>query len=290
MGRAGISFSYTDCGTAGTHGKVTGLDVQPSSPVPGDNITITATVQIDKNTTKIKSDLVFARLFHNKFDGCAGATIKAPLGVATVIIPPPGCPLKAGTTKFVRYVQTRAGMVKGSTTSHLEGTDQDGEPFICVDMTLTNKVEAESHFLPPWVKDVEELLCQEAKKGDHEHQAVAFACNKIAKKLPAVPEATCEQVAKMAWDKAVQKCPGVIVVPKMEQNEIPNPAKEIEELLCKELKKGGTEQQTIDSVCKELATRTKPGVPKPVCEMIGKKVWGTVEKKCPKINSDLFIV
>merc|ERR1712087_232273 len=126
------------------HGKVTGLDVQPPNPVAGDNITVTATVSIDKVTTAIKSDLVFAKLFHNKFDGCAGATIKAPLGVATVTIPPPGCPLAVtDTAKFIRYVQTSKSTPKTPTTSHLEGTDQDGEPFICVDMTLTNQADGE---------------------------------------------------------------------------------------------------------------------------------------------------
>merc|ERR1712183_544835 len=96
------------------HGKVTGLDVQPSSPMPGDNITVTATVAIDKATSAIKSDLVFAKIFHNKFDGCKGATIKAPLGIATVIIPPPGCPLGIGEAKFIRYVATSKRTPKAS--------------------------------------------------------------------------------------------------------------------------------------------------------------------------------
>merc|ERR1740121_3457410 len=138
---ATITFTYKNCNDK-AHGKVTGLDVQPPNPVAGDNITVTATVSIDKATTAIKSDLVFAKLFRKKFDGCAGATIKAPLGIATVIIPPPGCPLAVtDTAKFVRIVQTSKSTPKASTTSHLEGVDQDGEPFICVDMTLTNKAE-----------------------------------------------------------------------------------------------------------------------------------------------------
>merc|ERR1719326_2669865 len=141
LAAATITFTYTNCNEK-AHGKVTGLDVQPPNPVAGDNITVTATVAIDKATTAINSDLVFAKLFHNKFDGCKGATINAPLGVATVVIPPPGCPLAVTqNAKFIRYVQTSKSTPKASTTSHLQGVDQDGEPFICVDMTLTNKVD-----------------------------------------------------------------------------------------------------------------------------------------------------
>merc|ERR1719408_920771 len=105
---ATISFTYENCNDK-AHGKVTGLDVQPPNPVAGDNITVTATVAVDKATTAINSDLVFAKVFHNKFDGCAGATIKAPLGIATVIIPPPGCPV-SGMKDFVRYVATSKSM------------------------------------------------------------------------------------------------------------------------------------------------------------------------------------
>merc|ERR1712182_20471 len=71
--RATITFTYKNCNDK-SHGQVTGLDVQPSNPVAGDNITVVATVKLDKATSSIKSDLVFAGVFHNKFDGCAGAT------------------------------------------------------------------------------------------------------------------------------------------------------------------------------------------------------------------------
>ena len=144
----GISFSWKDCGTAGTHAKVTQVDVVPSNPMPGQQINITATVTLDKATTAVSSDLVFAKLFHNKFDGCAGATVKAPLNIATVVFPPAGCPLQPGASlHFDRYVTTTKAMPKGSTTSHLTAKDQDGEDFLCVDMTLTN-AEYEGQIVP----------------------------------------------------------------------------------------------------------------------------------------------
>jgi hypothetical protein len=89
-----------------THGQVIKVEVDPVAPNPGENITITAHVKLDKATTKISSDLVFAAVDHNKFDGCAGATIKAPLGIATVVMPPAGCPLVPGDDiVFKRYVR-----------------------------------------------------------------------------------------------------------------------------------------------------------------------------------------
>lgn len=155
----GITIGWQDCGTAGkTHGKVSAVKVSPEQPVPGDNVTITATVDIDKNTTAINGDLIFAKIFHNKFDGCAGATIKAPLNIATVTIPPPGCPV-TGTKEFVRYVATSHTMPKGSTTSELTATDQDGESFICVQITLKNDAEEEpavpvsAGVIPTFTKD-----------------------------------------------------------------------------------------------------------------------------------------
>jgi len=150
-----INFSWKDCGTAGkTHGQVVSVDVDPPTPNPGENITITAHVKLDKATTKIASDLVFAAVDHNKFDGCAGATIKAPLGIATVVIPPAGCPLvPSDDITFKRYVSTSKHMIKGSTTSKLSGVDQDGEQFICVDMTLDNEVPFEATVKPKYTID-----------------------------------------------------------------------------------------------------------------------------------------
>ena len=146
------------------------MEVDPVAPNPGENITITAHVKLDKATTKISSDLVFAAVDHNKFDGCAGATIKAPLGIATVVMPPAGCPLVPGDDiVFKRYVSseirtrnllmhrarsaccsgdyefrsqvsTSKHMMEGSNTSKLSGTAQDGDQFICVSMTLDNEV------------------------------------------------------------------------------------------------------------------------------------------------------
>ena len=130
------------------------VDVDPPSPNVGENITITAHVKLDKATTKISFDLVFAAVDHNKFDGYAGATIKAPLGIATVTIPPANCPLvPADDIVFKRYVLTGKHMPKGSTTSKLSGVDQDGEQFICVDMTLDNQVPLEATVAPKYTID-----------------------------------------------------------------------------------------------------------------------------------------
>jgi hypothetical protein len=144
--KGAISFSWTDCGTSGTHAKVTKVDVVPANPMPGQQINITSFANINKTTSAVKSDLVFAKLFHNKFDGCAGATIDAPLKLAHIVFPPADCPLAVQTgAVFKRYVTTSSSMPKGSTTSHLESSDQDGESFICVDMTLHNEAYPGEH-------------------------------------------------------------------------------------------------------------------------------------------------
>ena len=78
----------------------------------------------------------------------------APLGIATVVIPPAGCPLvPSDDITFKRYVSTSKHMIKGSTTSKLSGVDQDGEQFICVDMTLDNEVPFEATVKPKYTID-----------------------------------------------------------------------------------------------------------------------------------------
>lgn len=106
--------------------------------MPGDRINITATMTSDKATSQLNSQITFASVFSHQFDGCAGATVKAPLGIATVVFPPAGCPIAAGPATFKRYVTTSKVMPKGSTTSKLKIMDQDGEEFTCIDMTLNN--------------------------------------------------------------------------------------------------------------------------------------------------------
>merc|ERR1719163_1418064 len=135
-----ITFDWEDCGSSAAHAKVNSVTVTPEKPVAGDNITIVASVTTDKDTTAISSDLVLAKLIHNKFDGCAGKEFQLPLGIGTITIPAPedGCPLPAGTHNFYRYVQLSKHIPSASTTSKLTGVDQDGEEFVCVSMTLAN--------------------------------------------------------------------------------------------------------------------------------------------------------
>merc|ERR1719174_1394347 len=61
--------------------------------------------------------------------------------------------------------------------------------------------------LPPWAKEVEQLICKEVEKGTTEQKAVQLVCGEITKKIPAVPEAKCETVAKMAYEKGETLCP-----------------------------------------------------------------------------------
>merc|ERR1712217_843468 len=117
------------------HGQVTGLNVIPSAPVAGDNVTLTLTATNDKTITAMKGFLRFeASLIHHAFDGCVGATILTPTltNEPTIIMAPPllGCPQSATPiAKFTRYMATskRSPLI---TMSHVEIVDQDNEPFL----------------------------------------------------------------------------------------------------------------------------------------------------------------
>jgi hypothetical protein len=96
--------SWKDCGTAKNHVKVTNISWSPKVPEAGDNITITATGVLDEDMPDTTMTLTFANVFHHKFDGCKGATIKAPLNIAVIYFPPIPCPMKKGVVTSVRYV------------------------------------------------------------------------------------------------------------------------------------------------------------------------------------------
>ena len=110
----------------------------PADIEPGMNITITAHATLDEAITDTKMTLTMASIFKHSFDGCAGATVKAPLDIATVYFPPMNCPLAAGPATFVRYVSLSKAMPKGDTTSKLQSTDQNGKPGLCCAITLSN--------------------------------------------------------------------------------------------------------------------------------------------------------
>merc|ERR1719502_209324 len=117
--------------------------------------------------------------------------------------------------------------------------------------------------LPPWAKDLEALICKEAKKGDNEQTAIKAACGEIAKKLPAVPESACEKVGGIVFDDALKKCP------------------KVEAIISKEAKKGDNEQTAIKAACGEIAKKL-PAVPENACEKVGGIVFDDALKKCPK--------
>ena len=71
-----INIGWTDCGSTKAHAKVKSVTVSLASPMPGDNITVVASVDIDRATTGISSDFVLAKVIHNKFDGCALSEFK----------------------------------------------------------------------------------------------------------------------------------------------------------------------------------------------------------------------
>ena len=140
VAHAQISITWQDCGSSeGARGRVTDVEWSPKNPTAGENVTITATVAFSGTVSALNGDLEFLDgIIQNHFNGCKGATISAPLGLATIVFPPAGCPLQGPTHKFTRYVQTTPLLPAGSTESILKVTDQNKAAFICVTMKLTN--------------------------------------------------------------------------------------------------------------------------------------------------------
>ena len=53
-----INIGWEDCGSTKARAKVKCVTVSPASPMPGDNITVVASVDIDRATAGISSDLI----------------------------------------------------------------------------------------------------------------------------------------------------------------------------------------------------------------------------------------
>merc|ERR1712194_737933 len=106
-------------------------------------VTVTLTATNDKTITTMKSFVRFeASLVHHNFDGCVGTTIKSPVlthePTITIVAPLGGCPQGATPiAEFTRFVATSKSTPL-ITTSHFESDDQDGEKFLCYDLTMAN--------------------------------------------------------------------------------------------------------------------------------------------------------
>ena len=129
--QAAVTVTWEDCGTAANHIKIDDVTF-PSDIEPGMNVTITAHATLDEQITDTTMTMTMASIFKHKFDGCAGATVKAPLNIAIVDFPPMDCPLPAGKGTFVRYVSLSKNMPKGNTTSKLESVDQVRTTCACL--------------------------------------------------------------------------------------------------------------------------------------------------------------
>mmetsp|Transcript_26564 Transcript_26564/g.52357 ORF Transcript_26564/g.52357 Transcript_26564/m.52357 type:complete len:152 (-) Transcript_26564:376-831(-) len=137
IAHAGIKVTWEDCGSSKAHAHVTNVSWVPADIQPGDNVTITSILNVDKVTTKLNSELKFI-VGSDKFDGCKGATIEAPLNLAKIIFTPAGCPIQTGAFTSVRYVELAQKLPKAKTTSKLTITDQDNQEFACVSLSLDN--------------------------------------------------------------------------------------------------------------------------------------------------------
>merc|ERR1712139_612156 len=60
---------------------------------------------------------------------------------------------------------------------------------------------------PEVVKEIEKLVCQAVKDEVPEDKFVNGTCEELTKKIPFVPEKTCDDVVKKIFDDTMAKCP-----------------------------------------------------------------------------------
>eukprot|EP01003_Olkasia_polycarbonata_P008055 NODE_975_length_640_cov_128.062606_g903_i0.p1 GENE.NODE_975_length_640_cov_128.062606_g903_i0~~NODE_975_length_640_cov_128.062606_g903_i0.p1 ORF type:complete len:156 (-),score=34.72 NODE_975_length_640_cov_128.062606_g903_i0:113-580(-) len=135
-----ITITWADCGTSGTHSKVTDMKWSPASPKTGDNITLTGTGTLDEDVAGSTYTLTISHsgvpIVHHSHDGCSPDSLVLPLNLGKVVLPGLKCPVAKGTVTLIQYIEVSPLAPSGGTVAKFTAVDKAGAPLMCVDITF----------------------------------------------------------------------------------------------------------------------------------------------------------
>jgi hypothetical protein len=133
-----VSITWSDCGTASTHGKAT--DVEPSTVNLGTETQMTGSGTTDKAVSGGTYDMEAkaAGIIDQHFTGnnCEAKTFNLPLGVGSISWDGLACPVAAGDLSIGFKVELSSAIPASlaKATIAMRAVDQDSEDLLCVDV------------------------------------------------------------------------------------------------------------------------------------------------------------
>jgi len=140
-----VAITWSDCGDANTHGKITGL--VPTTLTLGKTTTVTGSGTVDEQVTGGSFDAsVTAGLVHDSWKGdlCSASTKTLPLGLGKIVFDGMKCPVSAGAASLSLGV-TLSGAIPASMAKadiQLTATDSSSQKVLCVKLH-TQKASSE---------------------------------------------------------------------------------------------------------------------------------------------------
>jgi len=126
------------------------------------------------------------------------------------------------------------------------------------------------------IDDIEKLVCKLASKKQIEDRASGEVCKLVVKKLPSVPEQTCEVVVDKLWDTLEKKCPKMVGAA--------SPIDDVEKLVCKLASQKEIENRETAKVCTFMKEKAPWFTFEPNCTTVVEGAWDAVVAKCPKMQ------
>merc|ERR1711862_62661 len=141
-----LAVTWSDCGDASTHAKVT--DLQPTSIQTGGTTTLTGTGALDEDVNGATFSAVVTaggvKVASCSGDASQDVVCKLPLGVGSITLKAQSFPLAAGSASIPVDVQV-SSLVPASlakTNSHIEAVSDTGDKLICMEVQTTKQFES----------------------------------------------------------------------------------------------------------------------------------------------------
>lgn len=137
--------TWKDCGSPGSHGKISKIDIVPSQPVKGQVFTVSGAGTVDEQVTGGKYSLSIKLggipVFSHTGDGCSPETVKLPLGMGTIDYGGIKCPTGPGAVNLGLKVTVGKLAPNGQYTAITTAVDSNGGQILCAEVDFSFSAE-----------------------------------------------------------------------------------------------------------------------------------------------------
>lgn len=130
--------TWKDCGSPGSHGKISKIDIVPSTPVKGSTFSINGEGTIDEAVPSGKYSLSIhlngIPVFSHTGDGCSPEVVKLPLGMGEIDYGGLKCPAGPGTVDLGLKVTVGKSAPSGKYSATTTAVDNNGAQILCAEV------------------------------------------------------------------------------------------------------------------------------------------------------------